>query len=398
MKQVIIICHDPLTVNIRKNFYIGALQDAGIDVKYWDVSSLVHKEHKLSDELDLDLITRVKGFEAFRLLLQQPSAASAVYIVELYPKPSALSLIDLLNALNYTYLRIESYFGSSIPLSNKQRLILLWQQLIRGKLKDRLQLMWRAKVLKKPNTVKFARMFSVRPPGGTSFEKFVPINGLDYERYMVVEDQYAGKVSAEGPPLELPSRYVVFLDEYLPYHPDFKVLVGYAHVDADRYLDQMNSFFSLIEQKYGVEVIIAGHPKSEYAPEAFQHRRIIKYRTPELTRAAAFVIAHASLSFHYAILWHKPVVICYTEDLKRCNPLGYMIIRYRAAMLQVPAFCLDDLKGFELPEVNTEAYKKFKYEYLTNPETEERYNHEIVVQEILQLFDAGQEVEQKEAT
>lgn len=379
MRKVVIICHEPLTPNIKKNFYIDDLIHAGIQVEYWDVSTLIHDKFTLADELSLDLVKRISSFEGFKSLLSEQEADKNIYIVELFSKKSAFLVIDYLNSLDYFYIRIDSYYGTTLPMTAARKIKLVTQKLRQGYFWERLNMFWRERVLHKPNSVIFDLFFSVKEPSKRLFKRFVPINSIDYERFLT----HKPAASLVQIP---PQKYAVFLDEYLPYHPDFRILVKQNYVDANKYIAQMNALFDALETRYGIDIIVAGHPKSDYPIGTFGNRKILKYLTPDLTKNAAFVILHASLSVNYAVLWNKPMVFCYTNDYLRFNQIGYLFIKFRSEVLKMPSYCLDEVNEVEIPEVDIDVYTYYKYKYLTNKSTESRYNRDIVADELLRLL------------
>ena len=104
------------------------------------------------------------------------------------------------------------------------------------------------------------------------------------------------------------NKYVVFLDVFLPYHPDTPLMNLPLIEYPDIYFSEMNSFFDLIEDKYNLEVVIAAHPSANYIGNEFNDRKIIENRTRELVRSSEFVLSHHSNSISYAILYNKDIV------------------------------------------------------------------------------------------
>ena len=53
LKKIIIICHEPLTIRIRSNFYIEEYINTGFNVEYWDLSQAIYPGIKLADQLEV---------------------------------------------------------------------------------------------------------------------------------------------------------------------------------------------------------------------------------------------------------------------------------------------------------------------------------------------------------
>lgn len=102
----------------------------------------------------------------------------------------------------------------------------------------------------------------------------------------------------------------VFLDEYLPHHPDFYIAEIPNPITPESYYPYLCEFFDYIENKFNVEIIVAAHPRSHYErhEDYFKGRKVIRGQTIKLVRKAGFVLAHQSYSINYAVLFKKPVV------------------------------------------------------------------------------------------
>lgn len=113
------------------------------------------------------------------------------------------------------------------------------------------------------------------------------------------------------------NNYIVFLDEYSPYHPDndfFKI----PHADKkETYYPRLESFFHYLEKKYNAKVVIAAHPRSEYqTKEHFKSFVIIKDRTLDLIKNCRFALIHSSTSINFINLFEKEAVFFYTSTMR----------------------------------------------------------------------------------
>ena len=125
------------------------------------------------------------------------------------------------------------------------------------------------------------------------------INHPDYEKYLTLQ---GGKRLIEEP-------YIVFIDQYYPYHPDFKEVN--SEIDCEQlarlYYPSMNHFFDVIEKQTGMKVVIAAHPIADYSVNPFGGREMFLYKTAELIRDCEYVCMHHSFSISYVALYDKPV-------------------------------------------------------------------------------------------
>lgn len=128
--------------------------------------------------------------------------------------------------------------------------------------------------------------------------KMLYVHTYDYERYIDVEVyDNAGK------------EYCVFLDQYLPYHTD-NTEDANIKIDPEQYYSQLESIFRKINETYGMEVIIAAHPRSDYSRvKHFEDYKIVYGKTAELVKGAKLVLGHFSTTIGLTALSKTPIAI-----------------------------------------------------------------------------------------
>jgi len=114
------------------------------------------------------------------------------------------------------------------------------------------------------------------------------------------------------------NSYAVFIDQYVPYHPD-AIISNVDKIDAEKYYKGLNRFFDWFEDKFKQEVVIAAHPRSNYdqKPQCFSNRKIIKGRTIEVIAGANYVITHGSTAVTFAVCFNKPLVFLTCDMFER---------------------------------------------------------------------------------
>lgn len=130
-------------------------------------------------------------------------------------------------------------------------------------------------------------------------------HSYDYDIYLEERDR----------PTTVDASIGVFIDEYLPFHPDYAYMGNESPVMPDQYYPQICHFFDHIEREFGYKIIIAAHPRSRYEglPDYFGGRPVIKDRTSELVRNSGFIIMHTSTAINFAVLYRKPIIIVTTD-------------------------------------------------------------------------------------
>jgi len=186
---------------------------------------------------------------------------------------------------------------------------------------------------------------------------------LDYDLYLEEKDV---------PSTERP--IAVFLDEFLPFHPDIPLLEVPFSIDANKYYQLLNKFFGRVEQKLGLKVVIAAHPRSRYEKLAdyFEGRECIRGKTIKLVKESRLVLAHSSTALNFANLFHKPVIFLSFLDLDK----SYMgpFIRTMAHWFGKTPIPMDgDVKidwNRELT-VSAEHYNRYRQAYIKTERSED---------------------------
>ena len=114
-------------------------------------------------------------------------------------------------------------------------------------------------------------------------------------------------------------KHIVFLDEFVPFHPDYLTHGFTAPNTAAEYYPKLNQLFGGLEELLGVPVVIAAHPRANYAdaPKYFEKRRVIQGQTGALVRDATLVVTHSSVSNAFTAIYRKPLLVVTTNGLDK---------------------------------------------------------------------------------
>ncbi len=183
---------------------------------------------------------------------------------------------------------------------------------------------------------------------------------FDYDLYLKEQTTAAGARNAP---------YGVFLDEYLPFHPDHAHSRTTPYASADEYYPLLRRFFDQVEQLRGVPIVIAAHPRSLYEKhkaDYFGGRSIVRGQTGSLVAHSDFVIAHASTALNFAILFRKPLLFV-TSDRFRSSLEYAMRIEQLAELLGKQPINLDSTEKIDWDEqflVDRAAYDSYREAYI----------------------------------
>jgi hypothetical protein len=166
----------------------------------------------------------------------------------------------------------------------------------------------------------------------------------------------------------------VFLDQYLPFHPDYIFDGCSPSFKAEKYYGYLRNFFDYLEGTFQVKIIIAGHPRSHYedSQDYFGGRIVIRNKTCELVRGAGFVVAHHSYSINYAVLFSKPILFLTSDDFEKGSDGPY--INVMANMLGKKPIFMDKPYTFDWEQelsVDTAKYREYKQNHIKMDGTEE---------------------------
>lgn len=381
-KKIIYIRYIPLTAKIYKDFYMQEALQAGIEVEYWDITILFFKS--VFGQEDSSYLTNTHKFASYKeleqaILLEQPLTKTlfisimtfegrvgklyrlftkydctlAVFGRNMFPLPSANNSPFIKRISRLNLLKLINYFQTKNVIRQK----------LAGKIKgyDILflggELGWKG-----VGCIDYSEVNSA---------ELVRVNSDDYDRCANYEDVK---------PL-LKGDYILFLDEYLPLHPDVKLL-GLKNIEPEQYYPDLCRYFEKVENQFGLPIVIAAHPKAlKYKEDDyFVGRKVYFGKSSELTKYAYFVIAHDSTSINYAVIFGKRIQFISSVNIeKEINYVHLNVINLANFLgCNFQWFDKDELTNVVevLPEEN---YRNYKYKFLTSKLTKNKISKDIFI-------------------
>jgi hypothetical protein len=200
------------------------------------------------------------------------------------------------------------------------------------------------------------------------------IHTLDYDIYL--DD----KESVQGG-----TKTAVFLDAYLPFHPDFIHAGIDPPVTPDEYYPFLCKFFSRVEEELDLKVVIAAHPRSHYdnLPDFFQGRKVIIGKTIELVKKSKLVILHHSTAINFSVLYKKPMIFATLDELEKTIHGGY-ISNFASYFSKMP-INIGRSSDIDLERelyVYEEGYARYKHDFIKPEGTEETPFWQVVANKI----------------
>jgi len=173
------------------------------------------------------------------------------------------------------------------------------------------------------------------------------------------------------------TRFVLFIDDCLPYASDWKLLNIEPPVVAASYYLSILKFFERIEKDFNLPVVIAAHPNGaeihNYGNN-FGGRQVISGQVNALVLESSLVLTHASTATSFAILARKPIIIITTAELR--DSFYGASIENLAKSIRQKVLVVDELSNkvasIRLPQVNERLYRRYECNYLKNERSNEK--------------------------
>lgn len=374
MKYDKLVITSTYTLERRTNalFQIRELVKKGFIVEYWDVGPITYDIKHETDVVENVSIIRFESKREFKRYVKQTASNKTLYLVFMNYAPKTyfcyreLSKYDLDIAYCVNGI-LPSPFCTFNPLEKiKGKLKLVtdinaWKRIV-------YKLLWKTTLLK-PLSFQFNTSGLATPQYKVNNNtKYIPFNSTDY----ISSLQYDADIIKEP--------YIVFIDQYIPQHPDNKV-AGYRDIDEKKYFYQINKLFDSIEQEYNCKVVIAAHPvaQSYKVNNPFNGRLLFFYKTQTLTKHAIGVISHNSTAYSFAVIYNKPALVLISDDMIKGMKFTYGCCKAFANELNWPLINMDYIDGsVRFNKIDRNLYEKYKYGYITNLESENRTNADIL--------------------
>jgi len=378
--RVVFLTISPFTNRDYERFGIEILIKNSINVEVIYIGYLVYGiENKI---YDFDMVTNVHSYNELEDIVLRLKGDT--FFVKLFGLSSKTIKVDfLLSTHNVLSVGINQ---NIIPMSIKKvnffnKIRLYFKTLSIYEIFQKIRFLYYLRVLKiKINN--YMILGGIKSDNFKNSDDIIKIwtHTLDYDLFLKQKIEYKKIVEY---------NYCLYLDEYVPYHPDFKKIGvdrKYRAI-ADIYYKKMNSFFDNIEKNYNLKVIIAAHPRAEYEKigNVWNGREIIYGKTIELVRDADFCMMHASTSINFCILYQKPILFL---TLKELEPLYGLFIDSFSQEIGSSKIFIDDEFNKDIIEnsliVNAKEYSRYKENYIKKSGTPEKNSWQIFADFILE--------------
>lgn len=184
-----------------------------------------------------------------------------------------------------------------------------------------------------------------------------------------------------------PKNQAVFIDQFLPYHLDFRILKAEGAIDSNRYYGCLRALFDRIEKDLQLEVVIASHPRSDYEryKGVFGDRLIHHGNNAAEIARSRLVLAHYSTAIGFAVMFRKPIMLLTSQELYEHHPFHKFVYDGFSRELGVPLHFFDDPNAVDLSDamsIDDDLYDSYIRNYIKAPGSPAGYLWDIVCAEI----------------
>lgn len=362
--KLVIISHEPFRNKMYQDFFMDKFKEDGFDVAYWCIQTILsysrngQYHHKESGE-------EVRYFHDRSVFMAELKRLdhTTVVCLDIWFVNDTINILKVLKDAKVKLFKIDYFRNQPIIQSKKDKLLKSLKSL------DFTRLL-RAVIHKTSNTV--FRVSKQLIGLNLQIPIFVPGNVERFNDQNLVSITHFDVGSYEKSTLEnpeLPYPYYVFLDIYLPYHPDLS-RDGLRSIEPTKYFDNLRVLFDDLEKKTGNKVVIAAHPKARYTDE-FGDRPSFYGKTPELVRGCSGVLSHHSAAINFAVLNQKPLVLIFSSEFTNASSANFLlgnmydIMRGYASELGCDMINMESESSFRsLDSVDVDMYDKYKRKYL----------------------------------
>ncbi|MEG2340887.1 MAG: hypothetical protein RSA53_09295 [Odoribacter sp.] len=371
IKKIVIVSSCPLDSRINVLFALDKLVQSSLVVEYLNLSGITTNEH--GNELNVPGVntTSVTSFCSLNLFLKSQCIPETIFIMY----------------MNYSYITYKSYkIFSKCHCRMGYFVNGCLPEIESVKVFEILKLVKKNLFFKKLIALLYFKSNLIRPFEFVLYscqkakkEKlkidkhtyFGNINSTDYQKFNNFKIKKDENIIAD--------KYAVFIDDYLPFHVDVK-LIGEDNIPAEKYYDALNVFFDKVEREIGCQIVVAAHPIAlKYLEHNyFKGRKVLFDKTGDLIKNCSLVIAHFSTAISFAVLFKKKMLLVTSDDINSNQRLCLGVKRFQE-VLGCPLYNIDQIPDqIEIQAIDMFKYDSYKYNYVSNKESEMYDNAEII--------------------
>jgi len=346
----------------------------------WDITKIVFGE-KIDDFTPFDKMddsfikTMQRKCEVVSLIKKTPKSTIFFVLTSFHLKKLWLFLAISRNDLNYALYRfylnfsyLKANYKSKTKITSRLKKVFS-KNYFYHKLANNKPFIKALRI--KPSTYVFAggRNSDLKGVLITKKTKVILCHTLDYDIFLSKKDNISI------------TQHVVFLDQYLPFHPD-DIRAEKKFGRAELYYLSLCSFFDFFEKNTGFKVVIASHPRADNYKKKnyFGGRPVLFNQTPDLIYKSQYVICHYSSAISFAVLYNKPILFITNNAIIEHGSSHYiedMATYFEKSPINI-SNQLDISSLDPLLRINSDLYENFKDQFIKAKGTPELPTFKII--------------------
>ena len=164
-------------------------------------------------------------------------------------------------------------------------------------------------------------------------------------------------------------KFIVFVESSLALGGDNNIGLNSPKLRKKIWFQNLNKFFSFIETKYKLDVVIALHPKNDpkkIKKNFYYGRKVYSNCTMELIKKAKFVFLERSTSINFVVKYGKPAFLIFNKD-SISTSYNKQILETLSKILDLRKIDLDNERDWSKNlqiSINKNKYKNFYSDYM----------------------------------
>ena len=339
-------------------------------VSFLDLSNLCNKKFYDKEKrnfFNAKQLVKVNSIDHFKKFIEKNEIN---YVLDV-SNPNSKELNIFRNIINKNNIKLVNFQTSLYPIFKRNlflkikyffRVVFLNKKLLSYYIKK----VFKLNFLSRKNKVKFFYdlIFCIGNEGVASDfrngkkTKYVFANSLDFENYKIKKN-----FKKES------QNYILFLDQYLPYHNAYTHREIPPFVTPDKYYKSLIKFFNYLEKYFKTKIIIAKHPRSNYKnlKNIFGKRKTISYKkTNDFISKSMAVINYTSTAMSFAIIHSKPLIFYTSNEINNSHDAYH--VNFLSKQLGSVVYNIDEIpiieKNKSLLKINKYKYKNYLNRYI----------------------------------
>ena len=285
------------------------------DLEYWDCTDFIYLPLCFENKLDRNYLRKIHSIDEFRQNLNRIPVDSIVIVGFIFCERNR-KVLKALSKRFPTIVRINSFAntpysynvkeGSQTATSAYRRLI----SAIKKPFYNSSTIKTLIKILFHPHHYRVLVNRWQFEKETNRFERVIWFSCARNAKYSINHPDVEQYVRLKHDIQKRNDRYIVYIDQYFPYHKDLKYYkpdINQSQL-AEEFFPSMNRYFDFLEKQYDCKVIIAVHPMANYQGNPYEGREMCSFQTAALVRDSIGVCMHSSNALSFVMLFDKPVV------------------------------------------------------------------------------------------